>query len=57
MANAADVGAHLMAGLEGADGEASADRRRARPRADDRRRAGARSADEGARDRRSATRW
>ena len=56
MANAADVGAHLMAGLEGADGQASADRRRARPRADDRRRAGARSADEGARDRPSATR-
>ena len=42
-------------GSEGAGGQASADRRRARPRADDRRRAGARSADEGARHRPSAT--
>ena len=56
MANAADVGAHLMAGLQGADGQASAHRRRARPRADDRRRAGARSADQGARRPTSATR-
>ena len=50
VANAADVGAHLMAGLKALADEASADRRRARPRPDDRRRAGARSADEGARD-------
>ena len=56
VANAADVGAHLMAGLTALDGQASADRRRARPRPDDRRRAGARSADEGARHRPSATR-
>ena len=49
MANAADVGAHLMAGLKALAGQASAHRRRARARADDRRRAGARSADEGAR--------
>ena len=43
VANAADVGAHLMAGLTRAGGQASAHRRRARPRPDDRRRAGARS--------------
>ena len=56
IANAADVGAHLMDGLDGADGQASADRRRPRARPDDRRRAGARSADEGARDRRARRR-
>ena len=57
MANAADVGAHLMAGLEALAGQASAHRRRARPRPDDWRRAGARSADQGARRPTSATRW
>ena len=56
VANAADVGAHMMAGLQGAGRQASADRRRARPRADDRRRARARSADQGARHRRARRR-
>ena len=55
VANAADVGGHLMAGLKALAGQASADRRRARPRPDDRRRAGARSPDEGARRPTSAT--
>ena len=55
VANAAEVGGHLMAGLKALAGQASADRRRARTRPDDRRRAGARSPDEGARRPTSAT--
>ena len=56
VANAADVGAHLMSGLTDAGRQAPADRRRARPRPDDWRRARARSPDEGTRHRRARRR-
>ena len=53
VANAADGRRPSDGEAEGAGGQASADRRRARTRPDDRRGAGARSPDQGARDRRA----